>query len=873
MTKRLIALTAWLMFMLPAQATDDFHSFVAQINAANSSRSATITLSGDIALAYALPAISGTITIDGNGHSISGSEQFRIFDIDGGSLTIKNAMLTGGRANAGGALRLRNGASVTLESATLQGNRATNGGAIALSSSADQLVVRESRFERNAAERSAGAIYANGGRVEIANSAFVRNCGESAINQLTSDKPIPNVRRDIDADGCVFVGEFWVERILPGDGGAIRLLNGARVTIADSSFSHNKASHGGAIAASSASDRLTISGSSFSENRAEVASGAIRIRGGSLAITGSSFVENRALSSAGVLAMHGGSLDISNSTFHNNHALSVGGVMTIEGAKATLTHLTMIGNSTTHSGGAAIYRSEGSSGLAGTFIALRNSIVAGGAHEDCHGGLDESFGNLSVDGSCGLASGGEFLLGELTGDPATIPLLDHSPAVDAADPAYCLETDQLGTARPQGGGCDIGAFESTTAEPAPVPIVPPPPCPLALQIVAANTDKPAGGCRAGSGHDIIKLDRDITLAEPLPHITSEITIEGNGHSISGDKKYRIFSVDSGTLTINNLTLSDGNARGINERGGALRVSGRGAAIVNDSVFINNRAGSGGAIAAEQEPAKLAVNSSHFQGNRASADGGAISVSVRSRAKIKGSSFVNNTGTHTGGAISTFGGYLEVSNSAFTDNLAYEGGAIYSRWAFVTLTHLTMWDNSGGWSGVLVVEPDGIGWVKLRNSIIAGGSRHDCRGTLAENRGNFIADGSCSPKLSGDPMLGEATGMPLYMPLQPGSPAIDAAHQAYCTRSDQLGNPRPRFSLCDIGAIESTPVSRDIAECRVKTTHTLNFRETPGGERIGSVPEGATMPASARTPGWFQVEYRGRSGWISADYVTSEGACD
>ena len=577
-------------------------------------------------------------------------------------------------------------------------------GAIALSSGADQLVVSDSRFERNAAERSAGAIYAKGGRVEVANSAFVRNCGESAVNQVTTDRPNPNVARNIDADGCVFVGEFWVERDLPGDGGAIRLLNGARVTIADSSFSHNKASHGGAIAASSANDRLTISGSSFTSNRAEVAAGAIRINGGSLAITGSSFVENRALSTAGVLAMHGGSLDISNSAFHKNHALSIGGVMTVEGAKATLTHLTMTENRTTHSGGAAIYRSDGNAGSRATFISLRNSIVAGGSErDDCAGGLDESFGNLSQDGSCGLAAGGEFLLGELTGDPAYIPLLDHSPAVDAADPDYCLESDQLGTARPQRSGCDIGALESTWAQPAPVPLVPPPPCPLALQIVAANTDKPAGGCRAGDGHDIIKLDRDITLAEPLPHIISDITIEGNGHTLIGDKQHRIFSVDSGTLTINNLTLTDGNARGPNERGGALRVSGRGAAIVNDSTFINNKAGWGGAIATAQEPARLTVANSHFQGNRANGEGGAIHVSVRSRAKISGSSFVKNTGTHAGGAISTSGGYLEVSNSAFTDNLAYEGGAIYSRWAFVTLTHLTMWDNSGGWSGVLVSQ--------------------------------------------------------------------------------------------------------------------------------------------------------------------------
>jgi len=41
-----------------------------------------------------------------------------------------------------------------------------------------------------------------------------------------------------------------------------------------------------------------------------------------------------------------------------------------------------------------------------------------------------------------------------------VPLLPGSPAIDAGDSAYCPATDQRGIARPQGAGCDIGAFES-----------------------------------------------------------------------------------------------------------------------------------------------------------------------------------------------------------------------------------------------------------------------------------------------------------------------------------------------------------------------------------------------------------------------------
>ena len=51
------------------------------------------------------------------------------------------------------------------------------------------------------------------------------------------------------------------------------------------------------------------------------------------------------------------------------------------------------------------------------------------------------------------------------------------------------------------------------------------------------------------------------LTEPLPPITGTITIEGGGHTISGDAKYRIFEVNGGRLTINSLTMTDGTSIG------------------------------------------------------------------------------------------------------------------------------------------------------------------------------------------------------------------------------------------------------------------------------------------------------------------------
>jgi len=90
-----------------------------------------ITIAEDITLSEPLPPITGTITIEGGGHTISGGGKTRIFDVDGGQLTIKHLTLTKGRApeaEYGGAIRLRNGAQLTVENSTLAENAAANGG-------------------------------------------------------------------------------------------------------------------------------------------------------------------------------------------------------------------------------------------------------------------------------------------------------------------------------------------------------------------------------------------------------------------------------------------------------------------------------------------------------------------------------------------------------------------------------------------------------------------------------------------------------------------------------------------------------------------------------------------------------------------------
>ncbi len=88
----------------------------------------------------------------------------------------------------------------------------------------------------------------------------------------------------------------------------------------------------------------------------------------------------------------------------------------------------------------------------------------------------------------------------------------------------------------------------------------------------------------------------------------------------------------------------------------------------------------------------------------------------------------------------------------------------------------------------------------------------------------------------------------------------------CTEVHQFGT-RPHRLHCD--AIEFT-TGEDY--CSVTTTHSLNFRDGPAGNIIGGVPKNTTHTALKYADGWFKVNYHNTMGWISADYVISQGNC-
>ena len=300
-------------------------------------------------------------------------------------------------------------------------------------------------------------------------------------------------------------------------------------------------------------------------------------------------------------------------------------------------------------------------------------------------------------------------------------------------------------------------------------------CTLKDAILAAENDEATGGCPAGDGADTIALSANITLAEALPPVTTEITIEGGGKSISGDGQFQIFRADGGNLTLNNLTID--NARSTSQ-GGALYVSGGDLTltgitisdsnsgdvgggvyaldsnvIITNSQFLNNSVTTshGGALyfASSGGTNTLDLTQSVFRGNQAIEDGGAMKIAYGVVNIVK-STFVENVADE-GGAIESSNAALAVENSTFSTNSAREGGGISIFSSDVTMTHVTLAYNSASEQGGGLALVGWTGTLKLRNTLITestgGGDCHPGPNpdAITEFTGNFIQDGSCLPE--------------------------------------------------------------------------------------------------------------------------------
>ncbi len=166
---------------------------------------------------------------------------------------------------------------------------------------------------------------------------------------------------------------------------------------------------------------------------------------------------------------------LANSTFSGNTAVVAGAVF-VDGA-VTLNHVTISGNSSTVEG-AITMSSRGVATLMNSIVAGNSRNITGPLQSGSRNNLIDSTdsGGLvhGVNGNLvNVASSGLQALAFNGGPTRTMALSSTSPAVNAAEAATSLATDQRGTSRPQGTAPDIGAFEFTSLQEAALPSISP----------------------------------------------------------------------------------------------------------------------------------------------------------------------------------------------------------------------------------------------------------------------------------------------------------------------------------------------------------------------------------------------------------------
>lgn len=470
-------------------------------------------------------------------------------DIDGSEIS-GNSAGGGGGSGSGGGLYLAEfdpmgnpqASSLSIRSSVLDSNQA--GG------------------NAGAGRGTGGAIGANGWGVEIAGTTISQNdAGVSADASTPSGTGGGLAASGEDAEALdiafsLLTGNQAGEAAGGSDGGgAVTWIGDGDLTVADSEITGNTAgttatgpggADGGGIlrftldaTATDSIVRSTISGNSVTSPAAGASGGGLYFStGGRLDVNASTLAGNTVTGATtgrggGATLLSVGSqaaFSILNSTIHANRSLGPGGgfaggillsAATGSGAvPSSIIHSTITSNEAQvgSTGGTAgnLYLTNGTTQLRGTIIAAGIGFVAPGPAEnncnlfqpDQYASLGENIEDTSPS-QCDFAGtdqvGVDPLLGPLAANgqspdlPLTRALLTGSPAIDSVPAGgLCPGADQRGVARPQGPGCDAGAFElgvPVVQPPGQPPLAPPPDAPLTPKKCKKGQKRVKGKCR------------------------------------------------------------------------------------------------------------------------------------------------------------------------------------------------------------------------------------------------------------------------------------------------------------------------------------------------------------------------------------------
>ncbi|WFE31086.1 hypothetical protein [Micromonospora sp. WMMD975] len=175
--------------------------------------------------------------------------------------------------------------------------------------------------------------------------------------------------------------------------------------------------------------------------------------------------------------------------------------------------------------------------------------------------------------------------------------------------------------------------------------------------------------------------KDRKIGGALPEIKQDVTIKGNGSTITRDAEdsFRIFRVvDGGALTLKDLTISGGNASEF--------------AYPQGSVGLRRQAGP-----VARPPA--AVRSAPAGGGekRGEGDGGALLVERGGKARLAQVTLTGNNAGGDGGAVANFGRVWLEDSKVVNNHARGDGGGVFNR-GVLKVEETKVDDNTAGGNG-------------------------------------------------------------------------------------------------------------------------------------------------------------------------------
>lgn len=448
-----------------------------QIAAAAPGDTIVFSVTGTITLKLGPLEVQKNVIISGPGAAnliIDGAGLFNVFQVyPGVAVVISGVTIENGYAGANGGGGINNQGALALLGTTVTNNtqgvpEAPGGDGEGIYNSGTLKLMNSTVSDNSSSVGDGGGIY-NSGTLEVISSTVSGNSpgffGPNGGGIYNSASGRVSVISSTVSGNTAHEGD---------EGGGI--YNEGWLGVVDSTVSGNVEFFSGSGAGINNTGTLEVLNSAFTDNSA--ADGAF---GGAIGNSGVATVMKSTLSGNssdegfGGAIYNEGTLTIINSTLSGNSATDGGrgGAIYNFSGTSTITFSTFSGNSA-DDGGGAIADNDGT-------LILKNTLLAGqSSGGNCFGsGTESSDGyNLSDDSTCtfltqtgdqndsstaGLSPSG---LQNNGGPTQTIALLPTSSAVNAVPVSACtdtvgnkISTDQRGVKRPQGSGCDIGAYE------------------------------------------------------------------------------------------------------------------------------------------------------------------------------------------------------------------------------------------------------------------------------------------------------------------------------------------------------------------------------------------------------------------------------